>query len=360
MDRNDQMNDSFKMQGHKLIWHLKRVEAWLDQKGIAPLYLDMGITQSCNMACKYCYYGTPKNRTNKIIATDVLIQFLRDASKIGVKAIGFLGDGEPMIHPGVYDAVIAGKEAGLDMAISSNGLLLNENRAHDFLKALTWIRFNLSAAEPITFESVMGISANNFYKVKENIKKCVEIKNTANLDVTIGMQMVLISDCKSQLVQYAKLGRELGVDYIVVKQCSESDGVKQDFLIDDYDALEPIMREAESYATSDYQVIIKRRKMHKERKEYDQCFGCEFLPQISGAGDVYPCGNLFGNEKYYIGNLHTERFLDIVQVKKYKQVMEKVKSQINVHKECGFKCRQNEINEFLWKLRNPPEHINFI
>jgi len=23
-------------------------------------------------------------------------------------------------------------------------------------------------------------------------------------------------------------------------------------------------------------------------------------------------------------------------------------------------CRQNEINEFLWRLRHPPEHVNFI
>ena len=82
------MKDSFQMQSHKLFWHLNRVEKWDKGERIAPLYIDMGITQSCNMACKYCYYATPSNHTNNNIPTDKLIEFLNDCAEIGVKAKG--------------------------------------------------------------------------------------------------------------------------------------------------------------------------------------------------------------------------------------------------------------------------------
>lgn len=354
------MADVYNMEGYKLYWHLDRVNDWVNGKRIAPLYIDMGITQTCNVACKYCYYATPKNRTDKIIPTDALIKFLKEAAAIGVKAVGFLGDGEPMIHPGVYEAVIEGSKAGLDMALSTNGLVMNHDKLKDFLEALTWIRFNISAANPDKYEKVMGTPKNNYFRVIENIKKCVELKKKYNMKVTIGMQMVLISECIDQIIPFAKLGKELGVDYAVIKQCSESDGVKQKLAIDDYNKYEPLMKEAESYSTDRYNVIVKRKKMEYKKRKYDKCYGCEFLPQISGSGEVYCCGNFFRNKEFLAGNITNESFKDIVFGDKYKKVMDKVKNQVNVHKSCGYKCRQNEINEFLWMLKNPPEHVNFI
>lgn len=354
------MIDKYHIEGHKLYWHLDRVNDWMNGKRIAPLYIDMGITQTCNMACKYCYYATPENRTNKIIPTEALIKFLRDAAEIGVKAIGFLGDGEPFIHPGVYETVMEGARAGLDMAISTNGLVMNHDKLKDFLEALTWIRFNISAVDPDKYEAVMGTPKKNYYKVIDNIKKCVELKKKHNMKVTIGIQMVLISECADQIIPFAKLGKELSVNYAVIKQCSESAGVKQKLAIDDYNKYEHLMKEAESYSDENYNVIIKRKKMEYTNRKYDKCYGCEFLPQISGAGEVYCCGNFFGNKEFLAGNLINESFKDIVFGERYKQIMDKVKSEVDVHKSCGHKCRQNEINEFLWKLKHPPEHVNFV
>jgi MoaA/NifB/PqqE/SkfB family radical SAM enzyme len=354
------MVDKYFMSGCKLYWHLDRVSDWLKGKRIAPLYIDMGITQTCNIACAYCYYAVPENRTRNIIPTDALIRFLKDAAEIDVKAIGFLGDGEPMIHLGVYDAVIAGAEAGLDMAIATNGLILKTDRLKDFLTALTWLRFTIGAATPEKYGTVMGTSQENYYKVIKNIEKCVKMKRQYDLRVTIGLQMVLISECANQIVPFAKLGRDIGVDYAVIKQCSQSAGVMHNLVIEDYEKFEPLFQEAESYSNSSYDVIIKRRKMQNTARRYDRCFGCEFLPQITGGGDVYVCGNFFGKNSFWVGNIMDQSFKEIVFGDRYVEVMKKVRSEVDVHKECGINCRQNEINEFLWMLKNPPEHVNFI
>ena len=345
---------------HKLHWHLDRVSDWQKNKPIVPLYIDMGITQTCNIHCQYCYYAVPENRTTKIITTENLIRFLKEAAEIGVKAIGFLGDGEPTVHPGCFDAVIAGADAGLDMALSTNGAILKEDKLDKFLKSLTYIRFNISAANPEAYGVVMGTAPKMFNQVKKNISKCIEMKKKLKLKTTIGMQMVLIEECVDQIVPFAQLGKELGVDYAQIKQCSEHGSISHGIIPKDYTIYEEFFKEAETYSNKDYSVIIKRLKMSNKTRSYNSCFGCRFLPQIDGAGDVYPCGNWFGAKEFHMGNINTQSFKEIIFSKRYEEVQKKVTEEVNVHKQCGIGCRQNEINEYLWNLKNPPQHINFI
>ena len=66
------------------------------------------------------------------------------------------------------------------------------------LASLAWIRFNLSAVTPIKFAKVMNTSPNNLYKIINNIRKCIKIKQY-NLKVTIGLQMVLIASVQMRL-----------------------------------------------------------------------------------------------------------------------------------------------------------------
>ena len=42
------------------------------------------------------------------------------------------------------------------------------------------------------------------------------------------------------------------------------------------------------------------------------------------------------------------------------QVHKDVAESVDVHKDCAIGCRQDYVNKFLWDLKNPPEHINFI
>ena len=246
------------------------------------------------------------------------------------------------------------------MAISTNGVTMKYDRLKNLLESLKWIRFSIGAATPGKYESVMGANKKIYKRVIDNIKKCVELKSKHNLEVTIGIQMVLIPECVDEIVPYAKLGKQLGVDYAVIKQCSESAVGKTEFRFESHEKIESLMKDAETYAGIDYNVIIKRKKMQKRKKIYDRCYGCEFLAQISGAGEVYCCGNFYGDKKFLIGNIINKSFKDIVFGKRYKEILDRVKNEIDVHKACGYGCRVNEINEFLWMLKNEPHHVNFI
>ena len=52
MSKLEKKTDKYLTQQHKLHWHLDRVSDWSKGKAIVPLYIDMGITQTCNIHCQ--------------------------------------------------------------------------------------------------------------------------------------------------------------------------------------------------------------------------------------------------------------------------------------------------------------------
>jgi len=130
------------LDGHKLFWHRERVEAWLKGERIAPITIDSSLTRRCSYKCIYCY-GTLQENEGYNLDKDTIFRFLDDAAEIGVKAISFVSDGESAHSPHVYDAIIRGKNNGLDMAIGTNGFPLKDERLYEILPALTYIRFLL-------------------------------------------------------------------------------------------------------------------------------------------------------------------------------------------------------------------------
>ena len=60
-----------------------------------------------------------------------------------------------------------------------------------------------------------------------------------------------------------------------------------------------------------------------------------------------------------MGNLVKQSFKEIIESERYWDVVNKVKK-INVHKKCYSNCRTHAVNDFLWQLKHPPEHVNFV
>jgi MoaA/NifB/PqqE/SkfB family radical SAM enzyme len=266
------------------------------------------------------------------------------------------------MNPAVYDAIDKGYELGLDLSMGTNGTILKHNKLKNMLKKLVYLRFNISAATPESYKFIHQTSDQMFFKTIENIKKCVEIKKKNNFDVTIGLQMVLIPECLDQVIPLSKLGAELGVDYFVIKHCSDSETGELNIPLEKYPEYEPILKEAETYSNDNYQVIVKWKKiMGKGIKQYDHCLGIPFLLQISGNGDVKPCGFLFPKKGYLMGNIIKQSFKDIFWSENYWNIIKHLATEFDVHTQCGTACRQDYINKFLWDLKyNKPDHINFI
>lgn len=362
------------LDGHKLNWHRDRLDAWQSGERIAPITIDCALTRACNYKCEYCY-GQLQENPRRQMTRDVILRFLDDAAEIGVRAISFVSDGESTCSPHVYEAITYGRRNGLDMALGTNGYLLKMDRLQDILPALTYLRFNISAASPKRYAEIHGSPANGLEKVCNVIRACISLKRANSLPVTIGLQMVLMPAYADQILPMSRLGKELGVDYLVIKHCSDDESGSLGVDYDRYEKMVPLLRQAESISDKNYLVQAKWSKILSGGKRcYAQCYGPPFILQFSGSGLVAPCGMLF-NEKYqkfHIGNIVDTPFKTLWRSERYWEVMAWIgSSRFNTHTECGTLCLQHKVNEYLWGLKKgvahppaeagpAPMHVNFI
>ncbi len=362
-------NDKYRMDGNKMLWHLERVSAWARGERVAPIHIDAGLSKGCNIKCHYCYGVTQGNFFRKgaerVFPREALLRYMREAGEVGVRSIALIGEAEPTLNPALYEAIVTGKRAGVDMSVGTNGVLWDTGKAgQEALEHMTWIRFNLSAASDYAYRRVHA--SKEFPTVIEKIKFCVDYKRKRNLPLTVGLQMVLTPKDVNEAVPLAKLGKELGVDYLVIKHCSDT--VENDLGIferlDEYESFAGLLEEAESHSEKDYNVIVKWDKItNKGHRDYDQCLGAPFLLYTSGDGKVYSCGMFFEGvyeKDYRMGDLTEKGFKEILESDHYWKMIEKVKCEIDVHKQCYANCRTHSVNNFLWDLKSAPPHVNFV
>lgn len=362
------------LDGTKLAWHQERVAAWLKGERIAPITIDMALTRACNYKCEYCY-GVLQENPRSLLTREILFNFLDDAAEIGVKGISLVSDGESTLSPHFVDFIEKGHANGLSMAVGTNGYLLDGEKLERILPRLTYLRFNLSAAEPSRYSEIHGVPESFFEVVCKNIANAVRIKRENNLNVTIGMQMVLKPEYADQILPLARLGRELQPDYLVIKHCSDDESGSLNVDYSRYKGLFDTLIVAEKLSTADYVVSVKWSKIDAEGKRtYAQCYGPPFILQMSGSGLVAPCGMLFGTRysNFWIGNFAQTRFKELWESDKYWAVMNEIASPaFDAHTMCGCLCLQHKVNEYLWDLKrndhqpfkpegSPPMHINFI
>jgi MoaA/NifB/PqqE/SkfB family radical SAM enzyme len=332
-----------------------------DGKRIYPLHIDIGATKKCNVKCVYCY-GIYQKMSGDTIPSDILYRLFQDAPKLGIKSLTLTGDGEPTLNPGVYNAVSVGKAGGLDIGFATNGVALDSNKIEVLLNSCTWLRFNLSAVSRDAYKSIHGVDL--WERVQANIWDTVELKKKLDSKCTIGLQMVLIPEALPEVIPEAILAIAMGVDYFVIKQFSDP-GCKEmsRFGLDWYDNPEVMqtLKQAENLSNKHTQIVPKWDMIHsKGVRKYDKCVDCPLIFQISGSGKCYPCGYLFGDERYCYGDLNKQTLKEILDSENYWEIVKFMREKFDVHHMCSGCCRHDFTNAFIWSYLNPPEHINFI
>lgn len=338
------------LDGTKIQWHTDRLAAWERGEHIAPITIDMALTRKCDASCSFCYAMLQENDRHEI-TQEVIDAFLQDSARMGVRGISLVSDGESLLSPLYVQTIRRGAELGISMASGTNGRLFTRDKLSAVLPSLTYLRINFSAGTRERYAEIMGFKPEVYEQVCQNIRDAVAIKGRLNLPVTIGMQMVLMPTMGDQILPFAQLAVDLGVDYAIVKHCSDDEYGHLGIDYSKYKELYPLLREAEALSTKQTQVVVKWSKIGDEgRRNYSRCYGPPFLIQISGSGLVAPCGMMFNDRyaKFHIGNICEERWWDIWQSARYWEVMDYLASDnFDARSMCGALCLQHMVNQAL-------------
>jgi len=315
----------------------------------------------CNHRCIFCaldYLGYKPAHLD----TKILKKFLKDISSKGVKSIMFAGEGEPLLNKDLSKLILHAKKNGLDIAITTNGVLLTKDMLKQILPHLSWLRISLNAGTPKTYSLIHRTNLKDFNKVIGNIKEAVKLRNKKGYSSTIGVQMLLLNENYKEVAKLARILKNIGADYLIIKPYSQHPlSVNRLKLKLNYRKLLSLEKDLRKYESKDFKIIFRKHTMLKiiEKRPYKKCFGLPFWAYLTAKGDLYACSAFLGDRRFRYGNIYKEPFGKIWKSKKRKAIMDMMKNKWNI-KNCREVCRLDEINRYLWQLKHPSKHVNFI
>ncbi len=337
--KTDNINNSIQtregeliLDSHKVSYHFDRVEAWENGEKIAPISVDMALTRACGAMCSFCYamVQEPQERAN--IKTKEALDLLDDFAEVGIKAVSLVSDGESTLSKAYVPFIQHASKIGIDIGNATNGWEFEKEKVDQVLPHMKWVRFTVGAGTPEGYSKIMYKSEAHtqvFDRAMKNIRYAVELKKKLKLDVTLGIQMVLTPEFKDEIIPFSKLALDLGVDYGVIKHCSDDELGTLGIDYSKYEAMYPLIIEAEKMSTDNTKIIAKWSKIKDEGvSSYNRLYGPQFLLQLSGTGLVAPSGQFFNARysKLHMGNFTEERFIDIFKSERYSKIMDYIAS----------------------------------
>ncbi len=365
--------DQFRIDSHKLMYHPDRIaqwqaagEEWEKAKSVYPLYIEIAPAGACNHRCTFCavdYIGY-KTRT---LEKDLLISRVEEMAQRGVKSIMYAGEGEPLLHRHIGDIIVRTQKAGIDVALTTNAVALNEHLLHEALGSITWIKASVNAGTKESYSAIHKTKADDFDRVFRNLAKAAELKQANRYKCAIGVQMVLLPENEHEAVALATRAKEAGADYTVIKPYSQHlmslTTMAKGYKDYDYGHVLPLEEQLQALETDRFKVIFRRRTMEKlieNDRRYSVCQATPFFwAYVMASGDVYGCSAYLEDQRFCYGNINERSFTDIWEGEARRRNFEFVLHELNIS-ECRQNCRMDEVNRYLWDLQHPPAHVNFI
>lgn len=362
------------LDGSNIGFHKDRVEAWARGERVAPIFMDIAWTRKCQAACYFCAAQTQSSEGG-IITRDHAISFLEDAAEIGVLAMSYISDGESTMVPWYAESVEKAAELGIHVSAGTNGIATTRPMLERILPRLASFRVNFSAGEKKRYAEIMGLKQAVYDIVIENIRTAVEIVRGGKLACVTNMNLVCDPDQSDQLLPFARLAKELGVHYAIIKHCWVDTHMDNKLKVDykGYGRIEETLKACEALSDDTTKIVVKWNKLkHQGERAYSKCFGPPFALQMSGNGLISPCGPFF-NEKwraFHVGNITEKRFKTMFNSERYWSVMNYIASdQFDPRKRCPSDCMQNATNDWLFKflegkvtfpISPAPANVNFL
>ena len=294
----------------KVLHHLDTIMEYFEKKNVDPINIEIDPSNACNHSCPFCisghihlskYKGT-QFFNRQMMSKDLLLGFAKDISKTNTKSISFTGGGEPTMNPHLKETInYIKKHSNIEMGMFSNGSMLSRFDLYEtIVNSLKWIRISLDSGIAENYDKLrVTNSNNNFEVVINNIKKLISYKKKLNSKITIGVGFVVSKDNYNEILDFAKLFKDMDVDYCQYKP--EVIQVERNLSKDKKEQIPAefwankvikLLNQASEILGNKFQCNSYKLKdliVHKNKKygrEYKQCLGSQFQPCIGADGSI--------------------------------------------------------------------------
>lgn len=154
--------------------HLLEPKDFAKRKAKGPVVI-WNLLRRCNLSCRHCYANSFDRDFDGELSLEQCLEVAKDLKNAHVPAV-ILSGGEPLLHPHVFSIARAVKDQGFYLALSSNGILINDERS----QKLKEIDFNY-----------VGVSLDGINEVHDHIRgeKGAFLKSLAGVDLAVKNQL---------------------------------------------------------------------------------------------------------------------------------------------------------------------------
>jgi len=155
-----------------------------DTARTGPLYVSVAVTRRCNLHCVGCIFHSPHVESPFLhqgildFSVDVFRELCADLRALGTDEMILTGEGEPLLHPRIFDLIRIARESGLRSMMFTNGTLLDHERCRLLVESgLTLLKVSLWAGSPETFhQNYPGTDPAHFQTVVDGVVRLIEIR----------------------------------------------------------------------------------------------------------------------------------------------------------------------------------------
>lgn len=344
------------------MFHVERVNDWLKKRQIYPIYMEISPGGACNHRCTYCALDFMEYKP-RYLKTDLLKKRLSELASLGIKSIMYAGEGEPFLHKDIARIINYTKKTGIDIAITTNGVLLDKELADSIMADVSWMKISINGATEKTYAKIHRTDPADLGRVIKNMSYAAEQKRKKGYLCTLGMQLLLLPENCDEVVDLARKARDIGMDYLVVKPYSQHPFSRTTrYKNIKYSKYLYLADKLSVLNTDKFNVILRINTMKKWDTgvpDYEHCYALSFWAYLDSSGNVWSCSAYLTDKRFKIGNIYKDNFKDIFASGKRKKLVCWAGDKLDTQ-ECRVNCRMDEINRYLWNLKHPPEHVNFI
>jgi MoaA/NifB/PqqE/SkfB family radical SAM enzyme len=173
-----------------------------------PQYLMMKITNHCNSNCVYCNHAANKVHieTKDSISTDILLDVIRQAAELGIKAISFSG-GEPLVRKDVELLVEETVKQGIVPVLLTNGVLLDRRAENLYEAGLRYFIISIDSLRKDDYERQRGIP----YELLVRGLGAVSTLKSRHEEVKVHVTPVITKHNIDQMPEMVKILSEQGI-----------------------------------------------------------------------------------------------------------------------------------------------------
>jgi MoaA/NifB/PqqE/SkfB family radical SAM enzyme len=296
-----------------------------------PYYVDVEVTRRCNMYCVGCQFhsskswgATPGDHAVKDIPLELVERLCQDFPGLGVREVIVIGEGEPLLHPRLFDIVTAFKRAGCKVQIFTNGTLINEHIARAILDCgLDVLKVSLWASNLEDYKkNHPGVSPKNFQKTMDGVRlvDLLRKKRGSMLPTIILTQPINRYNYRS-IHERIALAHSLGCDGLRFScfNAWQNEFSDANLTVEEMGVVQEDLSAAKEHLKSlgmihNIDNLLLRYRLGETAFQNIPCYAGWFYTRIKVDGTLLPCSFCYLS----LGNLNASSFKEIWNGAKYR------------------------------------------